>query len=119
MEIAAEDEFQFDLTLFLLAPFRVGIQQVVFAVVSNHFAKRFVATDVLKFDVKNGIDPVLAQQRAEAVLPAVTREDRAVVLGHLAVEIELCRPPGFYPVFELERATDEAIADLGLPDEVS
>ena len=69
--------------------------------------------DVFEFEIEDGVDPVLAEQRAHSVLPAEAGEHGTLAGGDLAVEIEFARPPGFHAIFEFESSRDECVSVLG------
>ncbi len=107
--MAGEDQLGLHLAEALAAGLPVGRRMVGFAVVPDHLEHRLVgAVDVLEFDVEHRVDPVLAQQRPPAVLPAPAGERRAVAMGRLAVEVELGRPPTLDAVLQLRRRRDES-----------
>src|SRR5260370_26008464 len=86
----------------LFAGRRIRRQEVGFHVMAFHLLEDFVrAALVFVLEVESGVDKVFALQRADAVLPAESGEDGAVVKGGLAIEIELGGPPGGGAVFEL------------------
>ena len=88
--------------IVFLASDGVGDGIVGFDIVTLDFFQDLVgAAGLLVFDVENGIDEVLALEKAEAVLPAEAGEDGAVAESGLAVEVELGGPPGGRAVFEL------------------
>ena len=60
------------------------------------------SVQALIFDVNHRVDPVLARQRSESVLPTEAGEDRAVAPGALAVEIKLGGPPPFGSIFKFD-----------------
>src|SRR5437016_2406435 len=68
------------------------------------------AVFVFILHIENGIDEVFALQRPEAILPAETGEHRAVVEGGLAIQVELCGPPGGRPVLKLGPVGMEVVA---------
>src|SRR6266699_7241092 len=65
---------------------------------------------VLILHVEHRIDEVFALQGTEAILPAETREYRAVVEGGLPVQVELRRPPGGRSVLKLGPVGMEVVA---------
>src|SRR5438270_13949076 len=80
---------------------------------SYDFEQRFVGRiDVFEFDVEHGIDPVLAQQRAKAILETEPGEYRALCRGRLAVQIKLRSPPRLHAIFQLQRISQESIATI-------
>ena len=88
LEAAAQNQFEFDLAFLFFSRHCVRIGEVAGAVVANNFKQTLVCSvDVFEFDVKNRIDPVLARQRPETVLPAKSGKDRAVVRHGGTVEI--------------------------------
>lgn len=108
-KIAAQDQLQFDLPLLVGARGGVRVHEVASAVMAHDFAQRLVGADILELDINHGINAMLAQQRAKAILPAVAGKDRTVMPGYLPVEIELRRPPRLHPVFQLRGGTEKAI----------
>src|SRR5690348_16003047 len=85
-----------------LAELRVRDGVVRFDIVAFHFLNDLVRfADLFVLYVDDGVDEVLALERAEAVLPAEPRENRAVAQGRLPIEIKLGSPPGFDSVFQL------------------
>ncbi len=96
-----EQKFHFELVNVLAA--RVGVRGgvIAFNVVAFHFFEDFVrAAGVLKFDVEDRVDRMLARQQAEAIFPTHTGEEGAVVKGGLSCEIELRGVPRGYSVLE-------------------
>src|SRR5205823_8346289 len=63
---------------------------------------------------KDRVDPMLALQKTEAVLPSIPRKQSAVVTGRLTVQIDLRGPPSFQTVFKLAHAAPESIAPIGI-----
>ncbi len=55
------------------------------------------------FEVQDGVNEVLLLERANAVLPAKTGEDGAVVECGLAVKIEFGGPPCGGAIFEFSK----------------
>src|SRR3954467_14499784 len=85
--------------------------KLFYAVMADDAEQRAVrAVDILKLGVENGIDPVLAKQRTEAVLPTPSGEGGVLVGGGLCVEVDLRCPPGLHAVLELEGGPDEGVA---------
>ena len=102
--VAAKDEFRFDLSLLLQPGVGVGLRQIIIPVVVHDFQQCFVCTvDVLELDIQHGVDPALAREQTEAVLPTIAGEQRALGWRSLTVEIPFARPPRGDAVFELRR----------------
>src|SRR6266852_560177 len=77
---------------------------------ADDFAQGLVAAvDVFEFHVEHRIDPVFAQQGPKAVFPAITGENRAVVLRNLAVKIEFGCPPRGGTIFEFYIAAHKPV----------
>src|SRR5882757_979766 len=80
----------------------------------NNFEQAAVGrVDVFVLDVENGVDEVLAQQRPETVLPAISVEHGAVIRSALAGEVHFGGPPSSGSVFEFNRAAGEWVSKLG------
>lgn len=95
----------------LPASFGVRNGVVGFDIVAFDLFHDFVGTaNLLVFDIKNGINEVLALEQAKSVLPAKAREDGAVIEGSLAVEIEFGRPPSGRPILKLASEGMKGIA---------
>ena len=89
-------------------------QGVGAAVVAHDFEQGLIgAVDVFELEIKDGIDPVLAQQWADAVLQPEAGEQRALAGRGLTVEVEFGRPPGLDAVLEFESGSHKRIAALG------
>ena len=73
-------------------------------------ARHRVRLSVVCCDVgKDGIDPVLAQQRPKAILPAVACEGSAIAKRELVVEIKLGRLPRLDAIFDLNPRRNKVI----------
>src|SRR5256885_10176140 len=95
----------------LLTSFRIRNEEARFYVETFAFFEDLVrAVLVFILNIEDRIDKVFALQKTEAILPAQAREQRAVVESSLAVQVELCRPPGGCAVFELGPEGVEAVA---------
>jgi len=80
LEVTGEDELQLEFAFALRACLGIDTGLISLNVMAYHFLKDFVrAVDVLKLRVQDRIDPVFVFQRPEAILPAETRENGAVV----------------------------------------
>src|SRR6266849_10144580 len=97
----------------MFQPFTL-LERIRHPVMTNNFQESFVgAVNVLELHIKNRIDPMLAQQRTEAVLKPEAGKDRALSGRGLAVKIELAGPPGIHAILQLYGATEKAVARLG------
>src|SRR5579883_20840 len=113
--IAAEDQLCFNLPLFLKPRLAVGRCQIIVAIVIHDLEQTLVRPiDVLELDVEDRIDPMLAREEPEAILPPVAGKDRALPSRGLAVKVELACPP----CGRLPRASD-ILRDPKLPRHVS
>src|ERR1700730_5702248 len=111
-EGTGENQFEFGLSFLLVAA--VTTEEIGAAVVAYDLEQRFVcAVDVGEFEVEDGIDPELAAERADAILPTETSEQRALACCGLSVKVKLGGPPGFDSVFQFQGAGDERVAAFG------
>src|ERR1700737_4885370 len=79
-DMAAEDQFCFELPFFFLPVNCVLAGQIVFAVVPDYLQQAAIGSiDVFKFHIEDRIDPVFSCEYTETVLPAEARKQRAVV----------------------------------------
>ena len=93
--------------------FGVRLGSVELGVEAHDFLERLVRVrGVFELHVEDRVDPVLAHQRPEAVLPARAGEDRAVAKRVLRVDVELGGPPRGHSVLELHPGRDEIAAAL-------
>src|SRR5262249_40521052 len=118
LELAAENQSQLDLPLGVLAGDAIRLQEVFLAVMADDLAQGFVCRGVLELGVEDGVDPVLAHQGTQAILPAEAGEDSALLRGRLTIEVKLGGSPGLQAVFELKVGADEGIAAVGIADGV-
>src|ERR1700675_3896091 len=110
-ECTGQDELQLDFMDVFLLGLRIRNEEVRFHVVAFAFFEDLIrAVLVFILDIKDGIDEVFALQKPEAILPAETREYGALVERGLAVQIELCGPPGGCAVFKLGPEGMEVVA---------
>src|SRR6202011_6006140 len=100
--IAGENELEFEFVDVFAAGGGIGREKIRFDVVAFNLFENLVRT-VLIFilGVKNGVDEVFMLEGTNAVLPAESGEDGAVMESGLAVEVELGGPPGGGAVFKL------------------
>src|SRR5581483_311120 len=89
VHVAGEDEFQLGLALLLGAAFMYGGCEIRGPVMADDLEQALVgAVRVLQLGVEDGIDPVLAQQRPEAVFEPEAGEGGGFLSSGLAVKVK-------------------------------
>jgi len=108
-----KDQFCLEFMVVFLARHRVRLGVVCCAVEPGYLFYCFVgSTGIFVFDVKGGIDPVLAHQQPKAILPAVACEESAIAKWGLGVEIRLGRLPRLDAIFDLDPRSNKLIRAL-------
>src|SRR6185312_14803558 len=82
LEVTSQYQFGFDLPLLLGSGFGVQTSQVTFAIIIDDFEQALVGPiDVFEFHVDHRIDPMLAWENSEPILPSIPGKERAVACG--------------------------------------
>src|SRR5271167_3595882 len=116
--IAPQNQLELNLALFVPARQPVRDEEVIAPIVANDLSYRLVGAGVFEFGVEHGINPVLARQWTETVLPAKPSEDRALVLRGLTIKVKLRRPPSLQAILEFDVRPDEAVSALRIAHRV-
>src|SRR5712692_6222998 len=102
LEIAGQNQLGLDFSLAVVPSQDIGQGMVGFDVMAHELQHGLVGgVDVFELDVQDRVNPVLVHQGPETVFPAEARENGAVAVGCLAVEIKLCGPPTLRAIFKL------------------
>src|SRR5713101_2841247 len=102
LEIAGQNQLGLDFSLAVVPSQDIGQGMVGFDVMAHDLQHGLVGgVDVFELDVQDRVNPVLVHQGPETVFPAEARENGAVAVGCLAVEIKLCGPPTLRAIFKL------------------
>src|SRR3979411_3147895 len=108
--MAAQNELGLHFAFFLHAVFRGLSGEIGLSISSHHLQPSPIGTvDVLKLHVKNRVYPMLARQKAKAVLPSISGKHGAVMMPVLPVQIDLRCPPSLQAIFKLGHAAPEPI----------